>query len=105
MYISVVLCIAHFSLSIFFVTLLQMLLPVTMLPLLASAVDTLPYVHVQCLQIFGQACPGIAAGHWLFSSMLGYHSQWPGDVAGSGLACSCMVWTAIWKQVEKHIAN
>ena len=62
MHISVILCIfliAHCSLPNFFVTLLQMLLHVNYVAS-PSAVDTLPCVHVQCLQAFGYACPSIA---------------------------------------------
>lgn len=90
MYISVLLCtclIANVRLSNVFVTLLQMLLPVHVASL--SAIDTLPCVHIQCLQSL--ACPCIAAGHWLFSNLLGSHSQWPGDAVGHEPACSCIV--------------
>jgi len=54
-HISEILCvflIAHCSLSNFSVTLLQMLLPVNHVAS-PSSVDTLPCVHVQCLQAYG----------------------------------------------------
>ena len=48
-------------------------------------------VHVQSCQAVGEACPSIAVGHWLFSKLFGSHSQWPNDLVGNGLACSCLV--------------
>ena len=84
--------VADCSLSTFFLILLQMLLSMSyVVQHSPSAVTALTSVHVQCLQAFGEVCSSIAASHWLLSKLLGPHSQWPGDVVGDGLACSCMV--------------
>ena len=44
-------------------------------------------IHAQLLQALGQAIPGVAGGHQLFSKLLGAHFQWPGNGFGDGLDC------------------
>ena len=53
----------------------------------SCAVYTLACVHIECLQILGEACPSVAAGHGLLSIQVGAHLQRSGDVVGDGLAC------------------
>ena len=60
------------SLIYLVVSLMHMLLLQIMLP-------ALPCVHVHCLEVLREACPNIAAGHWLLSKVLCHNCQGPGD--------------------------
>ena len=52
-----------------------------------GAVNTLPCVHVHCLEVLREACPSIAAGHWLLSKVICPYCQGPGDEISNWLFC------------------